>query len=73
MRPCAAALRSTGPLDRTPNRRAQAVTPKADIDTERQLVHKRAHAIVFIVSICCLLMRGGSYFAPFFSSRPGKL
>ena len=27
---------------------------KTDDDTERQLVHTLAHAIVFIVSICCL-------------------
>ena len=27
---------------------------KTDDDTKRQLVHTLAHAIVFIVSICCL-------------------
>ena len=27
-------------------------------DTERQLVHKRAHAIIFTLSICCLLITG---------------
>ena len=27
---------------------------KTDDDTERQLVHTLAHAMVFIVSICCL-------------------
>ena len=27
---------------------------KTDDDTERQLVHTLAYAIVFIVSICCL-------------------
>ena len=31
----------------------QAAT-KTDDDTERQFVHTLAHAIVFIVSICCL-------------------
>ena len=36
-----------------------------DDGTERQLVHTRAHAIVFMVS------RGRLIFAPFFSSRPG--
>ena len=31
---------------------------KTDDDIERQLVHTLAHAIVFIVSICCLLIAG---------------
>ena len=35
---------------------------KTDDDTERQLMHTRTHAIVCIVSICCLLM---SYIRPF--------
>ena len=35
-----------------PGRRRRGV--KTDDDTERQLVHTLAHAIVFIVSICCL-------------------
>ena len=43
-------------------------------DTERpgQLVHKRARAIAFIVSICCLLIAGAGYIPSFFSSRPGS-
>ena len=49
---------------------------KTDDDTEsseRQLVHKRAHAIVFIVLICCLLLAGADFVRPYFSSRPGLL
>ena len=38
---------------------------KADNVTDRQLVHKRAaRAIVFIVSICCLLIGGGGMYSP---------
>ena len=34
-------------------------------DSERQLVHERADAFVFIVSICCLWIAGTGNFRPF--------
>ena len=37
---------------------------KTDIDTERQLVHKRVHAVFVFVSICCLLIAGAGYVRP---------
>ena len=52
---------------------------KADDDTEPQLAHTRAHAIVFIVSMCqcCLLIAGRRHifdiFAPGLSSRTARL
>ena len=46
---------------------------KTDDDTERQLVHTLAHAIVFIVSICYLQNFGGAiYLPPFFSNGPAN-
>ena len=46
---------------------------KTDDDTERQLVHTLAHAIVFIVSICYLSNFGGAiYLPPFFSNGPAN-
>ena len=45
---------------------------KADDDTERQLVHTLAPAVVFIVSICCLLISGAGYICPFLLERPGS-
>ena len=49
-----------------------AARNKTDDDTERQLVHKRARAIVFIVSICCLLIAGAGYIRPFLL-KPAQL
>ena len=42
---------------------------KTDDDTKRRLVHTLAHAIVFIVSICCPRTSGPcrNIFAPLFS------
>ena len=40
--------------------------------TERQLVHTLAHAIVFILSICSLLIAGSGYICPFLLDRPGS-
>ena len=48
-------------------------TGKTDDDTERQLVHTLAHAIVFIVSNRSVLSRtsGAEYISPFRLERPG--
>ena len=45
---------------------------KTDDDTECQLVHTLAHAIVFIVSICYLLISGAADICPFLLERPGS-
>ena len=50
---------------------------KTDDDTERQLVHTLAHAIVFIVSSCCSSKFGAVYICPFLleqrgSPKPGR-
>ena len=46
---------------------------KTDDETERQLVHTLAHAIVFIVSICYLQNFGGAiYLPPLFSNGPAN-
>ena len=45
---------------------------KTDEDTECQLVHTLAHAIVVIVSICCFSNSGAAYIFPFFSNGPAN-
>ena len=62
-----------GPCPKDRDRRGGPSPPaKTDNDTERQLVHTLAHAIVFIASICCLLIAGAGYIRPFLLERPGS-
>ena len=51
-----------------------AFATKTDDDTKRLLVHTLAHAIVFIVSICYLLLAGAAAgcICPFLLERPGS-
>ena len=53
---------TTGPVPVT------AAVPQKGDDTESQ---QRAHDIVFIVSICCLLIEGAGYIL-LFLRRPGS-
>ena len=55
-----------------PPRPRLTFSTKTDDDTERQLVHTLAHAIVFIVSIRCFSNSGAACICPFLLERRGS-